>query len=164
MLIAHTVRASLCVTGSILLITPLHLANGYWAPMTALIVLKPRLHETRARGLARLGGTIGGCVIATLFALACHSQPVLLLAGMSVSAGAAFALQKAHYASLTACITATVVLLVSLGETSPLANSEHRIVATLIGGILALFVAMIIPHSLRQTNSTADRIGVRRVS
>jgi uncharacterized membrane protein YccC len=130
--------------------------------MTALIVLKPRLHETRARGLARLGGTIGGCIVATLFAIVCRGQPVLLLAGMTMVAGAAFALQKAHYASLTACITATVVLLVSLGETSPLANSEHRIVATLIGGVLALVVAMIIPHSLRRPFSTADRVGVRR--
>jgi uncharacterized membrane protein YccC len=51
LLIAHMVRTALCVVGSILLIAPLHLANGYWPTMTALIVLKPTLHETRARGL-----------------------------------------------------------------------------------------------------------------
>lgn len=79
LLIAHMSRAALCVGGSILLIGPLHLANGYWAPMTALIVLKPRLHETRVRGLARLGGTVGGCILATLFAIACHDRPTLLL-------------------------------------------------------------------------------------
>jgi uncharacterized membrane protein YccC len=162
LLVAHMVRAALCVAGSILLIGPLNLANGYWAPMTALIVLKPKLHETRARGLARLGGTIGGCIVATLYAIICRDQPAALLAGVTVAAGAAFALQKAHYASLTASITATVVLLVSLGETSPLANAEHRIVATLIGGILALLVATIIPHSLRRPLSIADRVGVRR--
>lgn len=159
LLIAHIARAALCVAGSILLIEPLHLANGYWAPMTALIVLKPRLHETRVRGLARLGGTLGGCVIATLYALLCRDQPALLLVGMTFAAGAAFALQKAHYASLTASITATVVLLVSLGEASPLVNAEHRIMATLIGGALALLVAMLVPHSIPRALSLGDRVG-----
>jgi hypothetical protein len=162
LLIMHMTRAALCVAGGIALIAPLHLANGYWAPMTALIVLKPRLHETRSRGLARLGGTVGGCVVATLYAMLCRDRPALLLGGMTVAAGAAFALQKAHYASLTASITATVVLLVSLGEATPLVNAEHRIVATLIGGLLALLVATIIPHSLRRPFSSADRVGVRR--
>ena len=164
LLAAHMARAALCVGGSILLIAPLHLANGYWAPMTALIVLKPRLHETRIRGLARLGGTIGGCIVATLFALACRGQPTLLLIGMTVAAGAAFALQKAHYAALTASITATVVLLISLGETSPVANAEHRIIATLIGGILALVMALVVPHSLPRSLSLGDRVGIRRAS
>lgn len=63
---------------------------------------------------------------------------------MTVAAGAAFALQKAHYAIFTAAITATVVLLVSLGETSPLVNAEHRLLATLIGGVLALAVALLV--------------------
>jgi hypothetical protein len=162
LLIMHMARAAICVAGGIALIAPLHLANGYWAPMTALIVLKPRLHETRSRGLARLGGTVGGCVVATLYAMLCRDQPALLLGGMTVAAGAAFALQKAHYASLTASITATVVLLVSLGEATPLVNAEHRIAATLIGGLLALLVATVIPHSLRRQTSSADRVGVRR--
>ena len=162
LLIAHMVRAALCVAGSIALIVPLHLANGYWAPMTALIVLKPRLHETRSRGLARLGGTVGGCIVATLYAILCRDQPALLLAGMTIAAGAAFALQKAHYAALTASITATVVLLVSLGDVTPLVTAEHRIVATLIGGVLALLVAMVVPHSLRRPFSSGDRVGARR--
>ncbi len=164
LLVPHMTRAALCVAGSILLIEPLHLANGYWAPMTALIVLKPKLHETRARGLARLGGTVGGCAVATLFAIACRDQPVLLIVGMTMAAGAAFALQKAHYAGLTASITATVVLLVSLGETSPIANAEHRLAATLIGGLLALLVAMIVPHALPRPFAMRDRVGMSRDS
>lgn len=84
--------------------------------MTALIVLKPRLSETRTRGLERLGGTLAGCAIATAFAWLCRENSVALIAGMTLSAGAAFALQKAHYGSLTLAITATIVLLSSLGQ------------------------------------------------
>jgi hypothetical protein len=159
LLLGHMARAALCVAGSLMLIAPLHLANGYWAPMTALIVLKPRLHETRVRGLARLGGTLGGCIAATLYAMPFRDQPTLLLVGMTIAAGTAFALQKAHYASFTAAITATVVLLVSLGEYSPLVNAEHRLLATLIGGLLALGVALLTPHSLPSLRSAQDRVG-----
>lgn len=159
LLIAHMARAALCVAISLWLVKPLGLANGYWAPMTALIVLKPRLSETRARGLARIGGTLGGCAVATGFAVLCRDQSGWLLMGASTAAGAAFALQKAHYASLTASITATIVLLTSLGQTSALGSAEHRIAATLLGGGLALLVALIVPHKLPRRRLKPDRVG-----
>lgn len=159
LLIAHMVRAGLCVGGGILLVNRFGLDHGYWAPMTALIVLKPRLHETRARGMARLGGTIGGGLVATLFAMLASDRPLLLVAGISVAAGAAFALQKAHYAVLTACITATVVLMVTLAQPTPLLNAEHRFFATLLGGVLALVVAWLVPHSIANMYAGSDRVG-----
>jgi len=159
LLVAHMVRAALCVAASLVIIALLGVANGYWAPMTALIVLKPKLRETRVRGLARVGGTLGGCLLATLFAIGCRDQPWLLLAGMTLSAGAAFALQKAHYAGLTASITATIVLLVSLGHTSAIGNAEHRIVATLVGGGLAMLVPLLVPHKIPRRRVRADRVG-----
>lgn len=159
LLIAHMARAALCVMGCLMLIRPLELANGYWAPMTALIVLKPRLSETRARGLARLGGTLAGAALATLFAAAVHDDALWLVIGASIAAGAAFALQKAHYASLTGSITATIVLLTSLGQSSAVGNAEHRIAATLLGGGLALLVAVLVPHKLPRRRLKPDRVG-----
>jgi hypothetical protein len=157
-LIAHMSRAAICVGASLLAIHPLQLANGYWAPMTALLVLKPHLHETRARGLARLGGTIGGCVLATGFATLFHDRSWLMVAGATLTATAAFALQKAHYASLTVAITATIVLLLTVGAADPLSNAEHRLIATVVGGSLALLVAALFPHTLPRRR-VADRVG-----
>ncbi len=159
LIVAHTARAALCVVASLVVGRHLRLANGYWAPMTALIVLKPKLRDTRVRGLARLGGTVGGCLLATLFAMAFREQPWALLAGMTLAAGAAFALQKAHYAGLTASITATIVLLTSLGNSSAIGNAEHRIIATLIGGGLALLSALLVPHSMPRRRPRSDRVG-----
>jgi hypothetical protein len=158
-LVRHVLRAGLCVAASLAVIQPLGLANGYWAPMTALIVLKPRLRDTRARGLARLGGTLGGCLVATAFAALTRGDPVLLMAGATAAAGAAYALQKAHYAGLTASITATIVLLVSLGSSDAVENAEHRIAATLIGGGLALLFAILIPRGRVHAGDAADRVG-----
>lgn len=159
-LVRHVLRAALCVGISLVVIQRLGLANGYWAPMTALIVLKPRLRDTRARGLARIGGTLGGCLVATLFAAAFHAESWIFLAGAALAAGSAFALQKAHYAGLTASITATIVLLISLGTGDAVANAEHRIAATLIGGGLALLMALVIPGGRASQVSEADSVGV----
>jgi uncharacterized membrane protein YgaE (UPF0421/DUF939 family) len=156
---AHMVRAAICVTASLLVTHGLGLSNSYWAPMTALIVLKPRLHETRARGFARLTGTLAGCALATAYAHVCGDSDWLLGSGTAVSAMAAYALQKANYVSLTTAITATVVLLLSLGHAPALANAEHRLVATLVGGAIALAVAWLVPHGRRFALADVDRVG-----
>jgi len=159
LLLAHMARAAACVTTALLLVAPFALPNSYWAPMTALLVLKPRLRDTGTRGLARIGGTLAGCVVATLYAAMCRDIPWLLIAGMGAAAGAAYALQKAHYAALTVSITATVVLLVSLVDRVPLLNAEHRLVATLIGGALALTAAVVTPGAVPRRILGADRVG-----
>ena len=38
----------------------MHLKNGYWVPMTALLVLKPQWTGTLSRSVARVGGTLSG--------------------------------------------------------------------------------------------------------
>ncbi|HWF77462.1 MAG TPA: FUSC family protein [Caulobacteraceae bacterium] len=158
--VGHAIRAAVCVCGSLWIATALGLANGYWAPMTALIVLKPGLSETGTRGLARVGGTLIGGALATGFAvLAGYAWPPLVV-GLGAAATASFALQKAHYAIFTSAVTATVVLLLSLAEAGhALANAEHRLIATLIGGALALAVARILPHTPATANPTPDQIG-----
>lgn len=141
--VAYAVRAALAVGGSIWLVDHLHLPNGYWAALTALLVLKPGLRDTLTRGMARLGGTLAGCVLATLYAELTRDMTVALIAGTALAAGAAYALQKAHYAALTMGISAEVVLLISLVDRNALVNAEHRIEATLLGGALALAAAMV---------------------
>jgi uncharacterized membrane protein YccC len=158
--VGHTIRAAVCVAGTLWLAHRLGLSNGYWAPMTAMLVLKPGLTETNTRGLARMGGTVIGALGATLYALIVAYWPPLLILGVGVAAASAFALQKAHYAVLTSFITATVVLLLSLalGNGAPV-NAEHRLIATLLGGVAALIAAHIAPHQALATQPEGDRVG-----
>ena len=159
LLITHMVRAGACIPIAVLAAHALGIANSYWAPMTALLILKPGLQETQARGIARLGGTIAGCGVATLFAVAVDYSPSLLLIGMAISAGLSFAWQKAHYVMLSAAITATIVILLSIGHGGVIANVEHRLIATLVGGLIALIIARISPFRRRHAHSHADRVG-----
>jgi hypothetical protein len=158
--VGHAVRAGVCVVACLWIARDLGLANGYWAPMTAMLVLKPGLAETSVRGFARVGGTLIGCLIATAFAAVTGYGWPWLVAGVAVAAAAAFALQKAHYAILTTAITATVVLLLSLVEGgNALLNAEHRLLATVIGGAMALVVARIAPHRPRDAHAAPDQVG-----
>jgi uncharacterized membrane protein YccC len=162
LMIAHGARAAIAVVLSTLLARALGLANGYWAPMTAMLVLKPGLSETHTRGVARLTGTIAGAALATLFALAVGGSPPWLLAGVSAAATASFALQKAHYALLTSAITAAIVLLLTLAHAGVvLENAAHRLIATALGGAMALIVARIAPHQPLLAHPTPDRVGGR---
>lgn len=133
LLITHMVRAGACI------------------PIAVL--------AAHALGIARLGGTIAGCGVATLFAVAVDYSPSLLLIGMAISAGLSFAWQKAHYVMLSAAITATIVILLSIGHGGVIANVEHRLIATLAGGLIALIIARISPFRRRHAHPHADRVG-----
>jgi hypothetical protein len=157
-LFVHGLRAVVAVTAALGAATALGLANAYWAPMTVLLILKPGLHDTQSRGIERLAGTIGGCVAATFFAIVVHEARAAMAVGFLIMAGVAYALQKARYALFSAALTASIVLLISLGQFSVLANAEHRILATLLGGVLALLVARIGPADFKQP-AVVDRVG-----
>ena len=162
LLISHMLRAAVCVTASWALAKKLGVTNAYWAPMTAMLVLKPGLSETDTRGAARLTGTVAGCLAAALFAFAVGASSPWLLAGVALTASAAFALQKAHYALLTLAITASVVLLLTLAHAGDVVtNAEHRLLATVLGGAMALVVARIAPHLPRPAQSAMDQVGER---
>jgi uncharacterized membrane protein YccC len=139
----YLLRAALCVGSAILLIVPLGLVNGYWTPMTAMMVLKPEARLTRSRGVARLVGTVAGCLAATAYAALWHGAVMPLIVGIALFGSMAAALQKAHYAGLSASVTGAVVLMITLVDHAPLANAEHRVAATMLGGLLALAVASI---------------------
>jgi uncharacterized membrane protein YccC len=127
--------------------------------MTALLVLKPGLSETQARGLQRLAGTVGGCLAAGAFATLAASHLWAMLAAIALTAGLAFALQKASYAVFTTAVTATVVLFLSIGRGAAIATAEHRLEATLLGGAIALAVARIAHRPRPAAPEAEDRIG-----
>jgi hypothetical protein len=119
-------------------------ANGYWIPMTALLVLRPGLSDTANRAIARTAGTLAGAMIAS-YALA-HLKPgppalailVLLFAWLS------FSLNLVNYALFTLVLTAYIVSLLALNALPGNVVAYHRAISTLIGGGLALTVRLLV--------------------
>lgn len=156
---AHGGRAAFAVGGSLALAAAIGLQNDYWAPVTALIVLKPGLNDTRARGFLRAGGTIGGCAVAMVLAFVLRDDPVGLGVGASLALIAAYGLQKAHYAVFTAAVTIFVVLITSFGRGGALVASENRLVDTMLGCALAIAAAALFPHRPPEPPGSKDCLG-----
>lgn len=138
----HAARAAISVALASSLVHWLELPNGYWAAMTALIVLKPQLRATRTRGLERLVGTLAGAGVATLITLL-HPPATVLLVLTVTSAWLAFGLQRSRYIPFTVAITATIVFVLALEHQPGAETAWHRLLATAIGGAIALTVAFI---------------------
>jgi hypothetical protein len=126
------------------------LSNGYWVPMTALLVLKPDFHQTFVRGVARIAGTLGGAALATLIAALLRPSPAVLALLIVVFAWLCYSLLRVNYALYSVCITIYIVFLLALTGLPEIVTVEHRALNTTIGGVLALIVHAVWPvHAAR---------------
>jgi fusaric acid resistance family protein len=121
------------------------LSNGYWVPMTALIVVRPELHTTFSRGLARVGGTVGGAVLATTVVSYLHPNLWVLAALVLLCAWLCYNLLLVNYAVYTISVTAYVVFLLSLAGAPANVVVAHRVANTLIGAAVALSLRVLWP-------------------
>ena len=134
----YAVRLSATVTVAGLVQHFNALPNGYWVPMTALIVLKPDFQQTFFRGVERVIGTVIGAGLATLLV---HALPLDLatIGGLVVLfAWLGYGLINVNYALYAVCLTAYIVFLLDFGGLSTHVVVLHRTVNTALGGGLAL--------------------------
>jgi len=115
----------------------LNMRQWYWVPMTALLVLKPDLHQTLVRGFARIAGTIVGAAIATLIAAWLRPSAPVLVVLVLISAALCFTLLNVNYAAYAIAITSYVAFLLALVGLPELATVHTRVVNTALGGLLA---------------------------
>jgi hypothetical protein len=119
-------------------------ANGYWIPMTALLVLRPGLSDTANRAIARTVGTLTGAVLASFFLAHLAPSPPTLLALILVLAWLSYSLNNVNYGLFTLCLTAYIVLLLAFSSLPGKVVAYHRAISTLIGGTLALTVRLVV--------------------
>jgi uncharacterized membrane protein YgaE (UPF0421/DUF939 family) len=136
----YAVRSGVAAGAATLLAHALDIPNGYWLPLTAALVLKPSIWETARRGLERIAGTLVGGAVAGIVAALLQPGPAALAAIIACVAWAAYAFQRVNYAIMSACISGYVAFLLALDQLPELDTVRHRIVATLLGGAVALIV------------------------
>ena len=90
-------------------------------------------------------GTLLGVGLAGAVAVAIRPAGVPLDIAVGVSTAASGALLYASYAAFSVAITGAVVFLLAAVGTSPVADAEQRLLATLIGAALALIVYALWP-------------------
>lgn len=122
---------------SLALVYLFQIPAGYWATMTAMLVIKPNWQNTFARARDRVLGTLLGIIIADVLALI-SVEPHLMVLEILFFAFWAYAFASRPYTILTTFITISAVLMFALsGQPEPQVALE-RIIATTIGGLSAL--------------------------
>ena len=150
----YAVLLGLAAAVGVLVARRLALPNGYWAPMTVLLVLRRGGAETVIRGVQRIGGTLLGAGAATLIAALLRPEAATLVALIVVAAWCAYAVQWVNYGTFSASVTSYIAFLLSLEGLPEADVALHRIVATLVGGaigIVALAVARLGRRAIRLT-------------
>jgi hypothetical protein len=116
----------------------LALSNGYWVPMTALLVLRTDVRETFTRGLARVLGTFVGAGLATLLASQLRPDPWSLSALVVLFAWLCYSVVNVNYGVFSVCVTAYIAFLLSFAGLPEKEVALHRIANTTLGGMIAL--------------------------
>ena len=137
---SYAVRLTITLCVSTALYRALHWRNGYWAPMTALLVMKPKWAATLSRGVARLTGTLVGAAICALLALHPPFHHWVYFLMIVITAWACFALQAVNYALFSNFLTIYTVTLFAFGGFSERTAADLRLLTTAVGGVLALLV------------------------
>ncbi|MFD8702236.1 FUSC family protein [Kitasatospora sp. NPDC059648] len=141
----HAVRLAGVVTVAYLLARPFGFHHGYWAPMTAAMVMRPDFAQTYSRGVARLVGTVVGVAVSTLVVQLAHPGEWVLAALAVLCIGGAYLAFRTGYALTTVGISTYVVFLLGLQEGNPLETAFERVGMTLLGGSLALLTYALFP-------------------
>ena len=152
----HAVRLSGVVTVAYLVSRLLGLHHGYWAPMTAAMVMRPDFAQTFSRGVARLAGTVAGVAVTTAVVQLLDPGEWLSAVFAVVCIAGAYLTIRTGYAVTTACVSSYVVFLLGLQPGDPVETALERVLLTLVGGAVALGAYALFPTW--QTARLAERL------
>jgi uncharacterized membrane protein YccC len=109
------------------------------------MVLRPETAHTYTRCVGRVAGNVIGIVIASAVILLLHPTGYVAATLAVVFLGVAYAASGVGYLALSAALAAAIVLLVDVGGTTAAAAVGDRLLATLIGGALAVLAHVAVP-------------------
>jgi uncharacterized membrane protein YccC len=119
--------------------------HGYWIPLTVVMVLRPETAHTYTRCVGRVAGNVVGIMVASAVILLLHPTGFTAVALAVVFLGVAYAVSGFGYLALSAALAAAIVFLIDVGGTAGGAALGDRLLATLIGGALAVLAHVAVP-------------------
>jgi uncharacterized membrane protein YccC len=159
----HAIRLTVALTIAVLAQHLLPLAHAQWIGLTVVLVLRPDFSSTFTRGIGRVGGTVAGAILASLIAAFHPSEPAYVVLAL-LFAGLAFALFNVSYALFSVAITGYVVYLLAFGGAPEHTAAFDRVIATALGGALALLAYAAWPawSRARIADDLADLVDAQR--
>ncbi|MEV5611545.1 FUSC family protein [Streptomyces sp. NPDC052225] len=144
-ILRHATRVSTVAVAGYLIGNALPLGHGYWAPMSAVMVMRPDFSQTYSRAVARFGGTLVGVTVATGIVQLADPGTTLSAALAVVFAGLMYLLMRTGQLAAQACVAMYVVFLLGMGGEAWDQTVPERVVLTLVGGLLAMLSYALYP-------------------
>ncbi|WP_409470523.1 FUSC family protein [Streptomyces sp. HC307] len=141
----HATRVTAVTATGYLLGAALPFGHGYWAPLAAVMIMRPDFSQTYSRAVARLAGTVIGVGVATGALQATHAGPHLSAALAVASAALMYLLMSSAQFVAQACIAAYVVFLLGTAGEQWTQTAPERILLTVVGGVLAMVAYAVYP-------------------
>jgi uncharacterized membrane protein YccC len=141
----HAVRLGVAAACGVVIARFAEVADGYWIPLTVVMVLRPETAHTYTRCIGRVGGNVAGVAIATLIAVLLHPSGMVAATLGVLLLGVAYAAAGIGYVAVSASLAAAIVFLIDIAGADGLASVSDRVAATLIGGMLAVFAHVVLP-------------------
>ena len=115
----------------------------FWVVFAPLSIIKPDLHQTAIKGLKRIGGTIAGGIIGVL--LIGNIQNDILLSLLLVVLTFLFiGTVRISYTMMISWLTLILIVAGRLAGVSAMFSGVERIIATILGVVIAFSVIIII--------------------
>lgn len=111
--------------------------QGFWIPMTALLILKSDYDFTRSRMSHRLFGTFLGSGLAIIVAIVLLSKLMMALLMFPLLFLIVIAMAK-HYGAYTLILTIMVTVMVNLTQQQGYLIAEHRLIDTILGTLVVI--------------------------
>jgi len=140
----RAVRVTVAAALAYELATRLNLPQGFWAVITAVIVMQSSVGGTLAASIDRMVGTVGGAVVGAAVAVigSFTKMPEVLAL---VAAIMPLSIAAAVYQSMRiAPVTAAILLLASPSNIDPLVSAADRVFEIALGSIVGLAVAILV--------------------
>ena len=140
MLLKHSQRVTIVTALGLSLFYLLELPRGYWIVLTIMVVLQPDFSTTKEKTQDRLLGTMAGVVIGTVL-LKYHLHFAFLMLAIAFCAFCFIYLQSRNYKISVLFVTVKLVAMLEIAEAIGWQIAAYRLLATLIGGMLAILAA-----------------------
>jgi hypothetical protein len=151
----HSAVVGLTVALGLVIGMGLHLPRDYWIMLTVLVALQLDLASTLGYAVARILGTVTGAALAFLVATT-TADPWILFPVLALSTLLCMAMRAVNYLVYATWITLTIILLLNLVYSGGTGLAVTRVLDTVIGGSLALLVALALSATThRRTRSAA---------
>jgi len=155
----HAVRLASVAGAGVAIARFADVPHGYWIPLTVLMVLRPETAHTYTRCAGRVAGNVVGIAIASVITMVMEPTGLFAAVLAVLFLGVAYVVSGVGYLALSAALAAMIVFLVDISGSADVATMGDRLVATLIGGALAVLAHVALPdHSRTRLKQRAGEL------